>query len=144
MENRTAQKPEVRINGKTYRMRFDMSAYEEIETTFGGAEEALDVIRGGRGAISPLKKLFVILVNCQRDLDGMPPITENEIPKHTSMAKVREISDAITAAFAEGMRSETTGGYEADEEAHDVYLEEIEKNGQTGDRRGHVSYTDTD
>ena len=36
-------------------------------------------------------------------------------------------TEAVQQAIAEGSKSETTGGNEADDTVHDVYLEEIER-----------------
>jgi hypothetical protein len=80
-----------------------------------------------------VRKLFRILANCQRNLDGMPEdVTDEAISRHTSMAKLAEISGAIQAAVEKGMESETNGG-EADDEPQDALAEEYDrKNGSTG------------
>ena len=44
------------------------------------------------------------------------------------------IREMVVIEIAAGMKSETTGGNEADDENHDVWLEEEEKNGLTGER----------
>ena len=124
-----AQKPEVRINGQLYRLRFDLWALEQIEEEFGGIREAFTQLRGAKMSAA-VRKLFRILANCQRNLDGMPEdVTEESISRHTSMAKLAEISGAIQAAVEKGMESETNGG-EADDEPQDALAEEYDrKNG---------------
>ena len=126
-ENRT--KPEVRIGGVLYRLRFDLGALEEIEAEYGGVREAFKALSGA-GMTAAVRKLFRICANCQRDYDGMPAdVTEETIGKHTSLGKIAEISAAIQAAVDIGMKSETDGG-EADDEPQDALAEEYdEKNG---------------
>lgn len=128
-EKKPEKKPEVRINGQLYRLRFDLWALEQIEEEFGGVREAFQQLRGAKMGTA-VKKLFRILANCQRNLDGMPEdVTEDVISRHTSMAKLAEISGAIQAAVEKGMESETNGG-EADDEVHDALAEEYDqKNG---------------
>lgn len=129
MAGKTGGKPEVRINGQLYRLRFDLGALEEIEAEYGGVREAFKALTGA-GMTKAVRKLFKICANCQRDYDGMPTdVTEDVIGKHTGLAKIAEISAAIQAAVEKGMESETDGG-EADDEPQDALAEEYdEKNG---------------
>lgn len=122
-------RPEVRIGGQLYRLRFDLGALEEIEQEYGGIREAFKQLQGA-GMTSAVRKLFRICANCQRDYDGMPSdVTEDVIGRHTSLAKIAEISAAIQAAVEKGMESETNGG-EADDEPQDALAEEYDaKNG---------------
>jgi len=124
-------KPEVRINGKLYRLRFDLWALEQIENEYGGIRQAFDAISGGSGMVKAVKTLFRIMANCQRNLDGMPEdITGNEITSHESMAKLREIAGAIRAAIRDGMESETAdGGKASDKKANPLEKEYEAKNG---------------
>ena len=118
-------KPEVRINGQLYRLRFDLGALEEIEQEYGGIREAFRALQGA-GMTAAVRKLFRICANCQRDYDGMPTdVTEDTIGKHTSLGKIAEISAAIQAAVEKGMESETNGG-EADDEPQDALAEEYD------------------
>lgn len=123
-------KPEVRINGQMYRLRFDLWALEQIEKEFGGVRQAFDAITAGSGMVAATRKLFAIMANCQRNLDGMPEtVTGEEIGGHESMAKLKEISDAIRAAVRDGMKSETKDGGEAsDKKANPLDKEYEEKN----------------
>lgn len=128
-EKKPAAKPEVRINGQLYRLRFDLWALEQIEEEFGGMREAFAQLRGAKMSAS-VRKLFRIMANCQRNIDGQPEdVTDETISRHTSMAKLVEISAAIQAAVELGMESETNGG-EADDNPQDAFAEEYEaKNG---------------
>lgn len=129
MAEEKKNRAEVRIGGQLYRLRFDLWALEKIEKEFGGVREAFAQLRGANMAGS-VRKLFVIMANSQRNMDGMPEdVTEQVITAHTSIAKLTEISAAIRAAVENGMESETNGG-EADDESHDALAEEYdEKNG---------------
>lgn len=124
------QKPEVRINGQLYRLRFDLWALEQIEQEFGGIRQAFMAMDDG-SMVQTVRKLFAILANCQRNYDGLPDdITGDVITRHESMAKLKEISAAIRAAMTEGMRSETSDGGEASDKKKNPLDEEYnEKNG---------------
>lgn len=124
-------KPEVRINGQMYRLRFDLWALEKIEEEFGGIRQAFDAMTAGKGMVAATRKLFAIMANCQRNLDGMPEtVTGDEIGGHESMAKLKEIGNAIRAAVRAGMKSETKDGGEAsDRKANPLDREYEEKNG---------------
>ena len=123
-------KPEVRINGQLYRLRFDLWALEEIEKEFGGVREMFTLMSGGE-IVKTVRKMFMILANCQRNLDGMPEnVTGEEISRHESMKKLNEISAAIKAAIEEGMKSETRDGGEASDKKENPLDKEYEaKNG---------------
>lgn len=123
-------KPEVRINGQLYRLRFDLWALEQIEQEFGGIRQAFMAMDDG-SMVKTVRKLFAILANCQRNYDGLPEdITGDVITRHESMAKLKEISVAIRAAMKEGMRSETSDGGEASDKKKNPLDEEYNaKNG---------------
>ena len=128
-----AMKPEVRINGQLYRLRFDMYAFEQVEEQFGGIREAFGAMSpAGGGKILPVvKKLFAILTNSQRNMDGLPEdVTGDEITKHESVSKLLEISNAIKAAMAQGMAAETAdGGPASDKKKNPIEAEHEAKNG---------------
>lgn len=117
-----AGKPEVELNGETYRLRFDLQALEQIEEQFGGLKEAFQALRGG-GMVKAVRKLFAILANSQKDYEDKPmDVTEDTVGRHTGMGKLVEISAAIQAAVEKGMESETNGG-EADDTEQDALAE---------------------
>lgn len=128
-----AMKPEVRINGQLYKLRFDMYAFEQVEEQFGGIREAFGAMSpAGGGKILPVvKKLFAILANSQRNMDGLPEdVTGDEITKHESVSKLLEISNAIKAAMAQGMAAETAdGGPASDKKKNPIKEEHEAKNG---------------
>lgn len=131
LEQEAAAKPEVRINGQMYRLRFDLWALEQIEQEFGGIRQAFDAMSSGAGMVSTTRKLFAILANCQRNLDGMPEtVTGSEINSHEGLGTLREVSTAIRAAIRDGMKAETADGGEAsDKSANPLDKEYERKNG---------------
>ena len=118
----------ITIRGTKYELLFDMWALEQIEQEFGGVRKMYANLRGAEGTENVAKTMaavFRILGNSARDAAGMAPnLTVDEV-RHVSVGKITE---AIREAIDEGMKSETTDGNEADDEVHDEYLEELEKN----------------
>ena len=120
-------KAEVRINGQKYKLRFDLWALEQIENEFGGIREAFGQLTGGK-MVQTVRKLFAIMANCQRNLDGMAEdVTGSEITGHESLAKLNEISDAIKAAIQAGMETETTDGGKASDKKKNPLDEEYDQ-----------------
>lgn len=127
MSENKERKPEVRLNGQVYRLRFDLWALEQIEEEFGGMREAFKAMTAGKGMVSAVRKIFAIMANCQRNLDGKPEdVTGAEITSHETMAKLMEISEAIHAACDEGMKSETADGGAASDKKKNPLDEEYE------------------
>lgn len=123
-------KPEVRINGQLYRLRFDLYAFEQVEEQFGGFREAFSSMSGNK-ILPNVKKLFAILANSQRNMDGLPEdVTGEEITKHEPVSKLLEISQAIKAAMVQGMVAETAdGGPASDKKKNPIKEEHEAKNG---------------
>lgn len=116
----------ITIKGKEYGLRFDMYAMEQIEEEFGSVKKIFETLKDGK-QLKATRILFRILANSYLSYnDQEETVTGNEI-KHADIEQIREISDAVQKAIAEGSHSETTGGNEADDEVHDVYLEQIER-----------------
>lgn len=119
----------VEINGTVYGLRFDLYAMEQIEEEFGSVKAVFDVLRGGK-QLKATRILFRILANSYLSFHGKEETVTGDEVKHADMEMIRVISEAVQKAIAEGSKSETTDGNEADDEVHDMYLEEIErKNG---------------
>lgn len=136
----------VVIDGKEYGLRFDLYAMEQIEEEFGNIKKAFQALREGR-QLKTTRILFKILANSYLSFHGQEEtITGDEI-KHAGMNAVMEVSIAVQNAISEGSKSETTGGNEADDEVHDLFLEEIEKeerkNLKAGVGQESVNTTDT-
>ena len=125
---------QVTINGKTYGLRFDLGALETVEKEFGDLKEVFGKLKEGEDRVGTIKRVFVIMANCQRDFDGEAEDVTADVLKHAPLSAIKQIGDAITEAVKESMRVETANGGEADDDVHDGYLEEIEaKNAPTGD-----------
>lgn len=124
----------VSINGKTYGLRFDLGALEEVEQQFGELKTVFESLKeGGGDRIDTIKRMFVIMANCQLEFEDKPANVTVSALKHAPLSALGELGKAITEAIKESMRVETVNG-EADDETHDGYLEEIEsKNARTGD-----------
>ena len=117
----------VTINGKEYGLRFDLYAMEQIEEEFGGVKAVFDTLNEGKKQIKTTRALFRILANSYLSFHGQEETVTGDEIKHAGLETIREVSDAVQAAVIEGNKSETTGGNEADDEVHDMYLEEIER-----------------
>ncbi len=119
----------VTVKGKTYGLRFDLYAMEQIEEEFGNVKGAFDTLKDGK-QIKATRILFKILANSWLSNEGEAETVTGDEIKHADIDMIKHISEAVQAAIAEGSKSETTDGNEADDEVHDIYLEEIErKNG---------------
>lgn len=129
-EKLLAMKPEVRINGQLYRLRFDLYAFEQVEEQFGSIREAYSAMSGSK-ILPAIKKMFAILANSQRNMDGLQEdVTGEEITKHESISKLMEIGTAIKAAMVQGMYSETAdGGPASDVKKNPIKEEHEAKNG---------------
>lgn len=114
----------VKVNGREYALRFDLDALEQVEVEYGSLKGMLEAI--GEGKVGPVRRVFVIMANCQRDYEGKDMDVTEAVLKHAPMSTFRMVADAIKAAMREGMHVETTNGGEADDDVHDGYLEELE------------------
>ena len=124
---------QININGKTYGLRFDLGALEAVEQEFGDLKAVFENLKGGDDRLGTVKKMFVIMVNCQREFEDKPADVTAAALKRAPLSVLSTLGEAITEAIKESMRVETVNG-EADDETHDGYLEEIEqKNVKTGD-----------
>lgn len=132
---------QVIINGKTYGLRFDLSAMEAVEAEFGGMKEMYAAMKAQKDGMEAVKKIFVILANAHRGFCGEPEDVTEAALRHAPLRALGEIGDAIRAALEESMRVETVDGGEADDDEHDAYLEAIEKNGVTGAQCAPVNTT---
>lgn len=127
----------ITINGKSYKLRFDLYAMEQIEEEFGSLKEAFDLFRAGRKQAKMVRKLFQIMANSALSYEGKPEAVTDDELRHLPIGRINEIAEAVNAAIADGMKTEMSGGGEADDEEHDAYLEEVEKKSvETGGQLG--------
>jgi hypothetical protein len=125
----------VTINGRAYGLRFDLGALEEVEAAFGDLKAAFDALKGAgeTDRITAVKKLFVILANCDRGFRGEAEDVTVGALKHAPLSALTQLGEAIGEAIKESMRMETVNGGEADDAVHDGFLEELDaKNGRAG------------
>ena len=119
----------VIISGREYNLRFDLYAMEQIEEEFGSLKSVFEVMSGGK-QIKATRTLFKILANSWLSNEGEAETVTGDEIKHADIDQIKAVSAAVQQAIAEGSKSETTQGNEADDEVHDIYLEEIDrKNG---------------
>ena len=119
-------RPEVRINGKMYRLRMNLWASEQIENEYGDLKEALQKFRKER-KISMVKMMFMILANAGRKHEGMPADVAEDVLDNCTLADLDAVSKAMAAAMDETMHAETVGGNEADDEPQDALAAEYEE-----------------
>jgi len=116
----------VIVKGKEYPLRFDLYAMEQIEEEFGSIKSVFEVMNGGK-QIKATRTLFRILANSWLSNEGEAETVTGDEIKHADIDMIREVSAAVQQAITEGSKSETTDGNEADDEVHDMFLEEIER-----------------
>lgn len=115
----------LKVGETVYGLRMDMYAMEQIEDEFGSIKEMFAKVQGG--SARTVRSLFRILANSQLSFEGKEETVTGDELKHLKVPAVTGVGNAIRAAIEEGMKSETTGGAEADDEVYDVYLNEIEE-----------------
>ena len=117
----------ITIRGTKYELLFDMWSLEQIEKEFGGVRKMFEAMNGADGAslATAMSTIFRILANSARDAAGLAATVTGDEVRHTPVGL---LTAAVKQAIEEGMKSETTGGNEADDAVHDEYLEELEKN----------------
>ena len=119
----------VEINGKVYGLRFDLYAMEQIEEEFGSIQETLKAIQTGK-QFKVLRALFRIMANSYLSAQGEKEIVSGDEMKHCGLGDIKPISESIQNAIIDASTAETMNGNVADNQVHDMYLEEIErKNG---------------
>jgi len=116
----------VIIKGKEYQLRFDMYAMEQIEEEFGSVKNVFETMHGGK-QMKATRTLFRILANSWLSNEGEAETVTGDEIKHADIDLIKAVGEAVRDAIAEGTKSETTDGNEADDEVHDMFLEEIEK-----------------
>ena len=116
----------VNVLGKDYVLRFDLYAMEQIEEEFGSVKDAFDALRNGK-QIKATRTLFKMLANSYLSYNGEDETVTGDEIKHAGLGEIRTISEAVRQAIEDGSKSETTGGGAADDDIHDIFLEEIEK-----------------
>ena len=76
---------------------------------------------------SVIRSLFRILANSALSYEGKEETVTGDELRRLRIRAVNGVGVAVRAAIEEGMKSETTGGAEADDQVFDVYLAEIDE-----------------
>lgn len=116
----------IRIKKRTYDLRMDIHAMEQIEKEFGDLRDALTAFRKDR-KIGMVKAMFRILANSGQKKAGKPEDVSGEEIDDCNLADLDRLAQALNKAMEEAMHAETVGGNEADDEVHDEYMEELEQ-----------------
>lgn len=114
----------LRVNDQEYGLLMDMTAMEKIEEEFGGMDEMFEKVQ--KGSVKTVRALFRILANNALSAEGKEETVTGDELKRLRVSAIGGISRAVRAAIDEGMKAETVGGAEADDEVYDVYLAELE------------------
>lgn len=121
----------VLIGDKEYDLLFNMYSMELIEEQIGDVRETINrLAQSPKQEVKLCRQLFVILANTARAEEGKPEdVTDVELKKMKFQDyQALNLRAKLLIEVAAGMKSETTGGNEADDMAHDAFLEADEKN----------------
>lgn len=117
------------IDGKVYGLRFDLYAMEQIEEEFGSVQDVFKLLQSGK-QFKATRILFKIMANSYLSKQGEEESITGDEVKHCGPEDVKRLSSAVEKAIIDASKAETMDGNEADDQVHDMYLEEIErKNG---------------
>lgn len=114
----------LRIGDKEYGLRMDMYAMEMIEDEFGDIQDMFEKIQ--KGSSKSIRTLFRILANSELAYEGKEETVTGDEIRRLKVSALAGIGNAVRAAIEEGMKAETVGGNNADDDVYDVYLAEIE------------------
>ena len=117
---------EIRINGVNYDLRLNLWAMKQIEDKYGDAQEALKKFRTKR-SMGMLVEMFVILANGGRRHAKQPTDVTEAALEDCNLADMNAVAVAMREAMDEGMRTEATGGGEADDESRDALAAEYDE-----------------
>jgi len=122
----------IKIGDKEYELVFSMYTMELIEEKYGKVREIIDrIAKSEKPEVKLTRELFVMMARTALWEKGLPEeVNDRPLRKlHFEDYQRLMIRQRMIIEIARGMKSETTGGNEADDEKHDAWLEEDEKNG---------------
>lgn len=107
----------MELNGKEYHLLFSLNALDEMQDRFGGydkLDKAFD--SGNPQMIKDLRWLMTLVINEGME-EGQEPLTEKQAGKMIHLGNLKQIKNAIFAAFAYSVNGgeEKTAGEEAEE-----------------------------
>ena len=113
------------VGGKDYNLVLTVYAMEAIEKEFGDMRKALEKFRGGNRDIGMIKAMFRILANAGRHAADQPEDVTGDVLNNLGLKGLNALSVALNAAMDESLNAETLGGGLADDDAADVYAEQL-------------------
>lgn len=120
------------MGGKDYDLIFNVHAMKAMEHEFGDLSEGIEKFRKNRRNVHIVGQMFKIMANAGQWEKGEPEdVTEDAVDRLT-LKGLDTLSRTLNLAMEESLHSETTGGNEADDEVHDVYLEQLEAQEKNG------------
>lgn len=122
----------IKIGEKEYELVFSMYTLELIEEKYGKVREIIDrIAKSEKPEVKLTRELFVMMARTALWEKGLSEeVDDRPLRKlHFEDYQRLQIRQRIIIEIARGMKSETTGGNEADDVKHDAWLEEDEKNG---------------
>lgn len=128
----------ITVGDREYELLFNMYTMEQLEEKYGDTRKAIkQLTESEKQEVKLCRDLCLMMIRTAMDAREEPEEKIEETLKQLS-AKLRKmhyqdyekimLRAKLVIEFAAGMKSETTGGNEADDEKHDAWLEEDEKN----------------
>ena len=125
------------VGGKDYELAFTVHTMELLEEEFGDVQAATDGFRKGRKSMKAVKGMFRAMANAGRKLRGLPEDVTGEEIDGLTLKGLDILSRTMTLVMDESLKTETTGGMEADDEKYDLVLAELDaKNARAGGGSG--------
>ena len=115
------------IAGREFDLVYNVHTMEAIEDEFGDQQTMLREYRENRQSVKVLKKLFKAMANSGEWLAGREETVTGDEMDRLTLKGLDTLSKIVSQTMEESLRSETTGGNEADDEPYDMVLAEIEK-----------------
>lgn len=117
----------VDIGGKSYDLAMSLYAMEQIEDEFGDLKEAMSKFRGKGGGVKMVKKMFRIMGNAALHAKKQPETLTGKELDNLGLAGLNKVAQALRQVMDESLHAETVNGGLADDEAVDVYAEQMEE-----------------
>ena len=102
----------VELNGKEYGLLFSLNALDDMQDKFGGYDKLSEAFSTSNPDwVKDTKWLFTLLLNeaLFAEDENATPLTEQQVGRMVHMGNLKNIQQAIFAAFAKG----TAGEHEA-------------------------------
>lgn len=120
----------ITLNGKEYGLLFSLNALDTIQEKFGGYDKLHEVFnQNNKDWVKNTRWLFTLLINECRlaDDENAETLSEEKVGRLINAGNLKEVQNAIFAAFANG----TAGTTEPDETENSEVIEEDDEEGET-------------